>query len=86
MTTLETIMQQAEQLSVDEQLQLLARLAERVQRQHATSVLQPHTWISLRGLATYPFFGEDAQTWVSRSRQESEHRELPIIIVDELEL
>ena len=72
MTTLETVIKQAEQLSVDEQLQLLARLAERLRQQYPTAASPTYSWMSLRGLATYPYLGEDAQTWVSRSRQERE--------------
>jgi hypothetical protein len=74
MMTLETIMQQAEQLSADEQLQLLVRLAERLRWSYVPAVPQLPAWDGLRGLAPYPFLGEDAQAWVSRSRQESEHR------------
>ncbi|NJN68764.1 MAG: hypothetical protein HC884_19715 [Chloroflexaceae bacterium] len=72
--TLETILQQAEQLSADEQLQLLVRLAERLRWHYAPAAPQPPAWDALCGLASYPFLGEDAQVWVSRSRQESEHR------------
>ena len=72
MTTLETVIQQVEQLPVDEQLQLLARLAERLRQQYPTAAAPSYPWMSLRGLATYPYLGEDAQAWVSRSRQESD--------------
>jgi hypothetical protein len=72
MTTLETILQQTEQLPVDEQLQLLAHLAERLRQHYRMTAPPAHTWGSLHGLASYPFLGEDAQAWVSRSRQENE--------------
>ena len=33
-------------------------------------------WMEIRGIMPYPMCGEDAQAWVSRTRQESdEHRE-----------
>jgi hypothetical protein len=70
MTTLETVIQQAEQLPVDEQLQLLARLAERLRQQYPTAAAPTYPWMSLQGLATHPYLGEDAQAWVSRGRQE----------------
>jgi hypothetical protein len=73
MSTLETVIQQVEQLPVDEQLQLLIRLAERLRQQYPTAAVSPtYSWMSLRGLATYPYLGEDAQAWVSRGRQESD--------------
>ena len=72
MTTLEVIIEQAEQLPVDAQLQLLARLAERLHQQYAKAATPTYPWMSLRGLATHPYLGEDAQAWVSRSRQESD--------------
>jgi hypothetical protein len=71
MTSLETIIQQVEELSTAEQLRLLAHLAEHLRQPRQTDE-SPHTWERLRGLANYPFLGEDAQAWVSRSRQENE--------------
>ncbi|NJL03633.1 MAG: hypothetical protein HC911_01690 [Chloroflexaceae bacterium] len=72
MTTIETVIQQVAQLPIAEQLQLLARLTERL-RQHDTDAdPTTYSWMSLRGLVSYPYVGEDAQVWVARSRQEGD--------------
>lgn len=72
MTTIETVIQQAAQLPIDEQLQLLARLAERLRQHYPAADSTTYSWMSLRGLVPYPYLGEDAQVWVARNRQESD--------------
>jgi hypothetical protein len=72
MSSLETIIQQTEELPVEKQLQLLAHLAERLRQQYPAAAAPSYPWMRLQGLATHPYLGEDAQAWVSRSRQESE--------------
>jgi len=77
MTTsvLNEAIQKAKALTPDEQLRLIAHLAERVRV--TRSVSRPRRkWREIRGMAPDPLVGEDAQVWVSRSRRESvEHRE-----------
>jgi len=65
------VRRQAEHLSVEEQLQLIAYLAERI-RQAGQQPVPRRQWREVRGAAPYPLIddpvGEDAQEWVSRSR------------------
>jgi hypothetical protein len=70
-SVLQDLMRQVDQLSTDEQLQLLVYIAERA-RQGA----QRPKWSDLCGIAPDIMDGQDAQEWVSRTRREStEHRE-----------
>ena len=75
---LEMLLQQAGQLTPDEQLLLATRLIERA-RQAATTAAAPRRrrkWREIRGLAKPSLFGEDAQAFISRTRREdTEHRE-----------
>lgn len=65
---LEQIIEQADELTIDEQLQLIERLAHKAQKRQYRATRRH--WRDLRGIGTYPFLGEDAQAWVSRIRQE----------------
>jgi hypothetical protein len=70
--TLNELMVQANELTLDEQLRLAAYLVERVR----TGRPPRRKWREIRGLARPSLLGEDAQTWVSRTRGEAdEHRE-----------
>ena len=60
------------------------RLVERIVRDLAAPLtnhpdVQPVDWMSLRGIAPNLCENEDAQAWVTRTRQESdEHRKLQL--------
>jgi hypothetical protein len=56
-------------LSTDEQLELAALLVKRARRGKA---LPGRRWLDVVGTAPYPLTGEDAQDWVTRTRQEGE--------------
>ncbi|BAZ15466.1 hypothetical protein NIES4071_73380 [Calothrix sp. NIES-4071] len=72
---LEKILTEIGQLTPEEQLTVMGYLVERVKK-HVTQPQPKRKWSDLKGMAPYPLFGEDAQKWVSRTRQESsEHRE-----------
>lgn len=71
-TTLTAIVEQAEQLSLDEQLLLIAHLAHRVRRGNQTMPLC--RWRDIRGLLPPMSMGEDAQTGISRMRRESDEQ------------
>ena len=72
---LQALLKQAEQLTPEEQLELISRLADQLRIQ-TTSPKPQRKWSDLKGLAPYPLMGEDAQEWVSRTRREGdEHRE-----------
>ena len=69
------LIEKADALTPEEQWQLANHLVERVLRQMPGA--QPHRkWEDLIGLLPYPALGEDAQTYISRTRREGdEHRE-----------
>ena len=69
--TVMEIIRQAEVLAPEEQLHLIALLAGKAQ--HAYRQAPPRRkWCDICGAAPYPLTGEDAQAWVSRSRQEGD--------------
>lgn len=72
---LELLTEQSEQLSADEQLMLAMRLIERV-RQGAPAQPKPQQskWSDMHGVFAHPLAGEDAQAWVTRTRQEGDER------------
>lgn len=81
-TALDNVIEQADTLSVDEQLQLIAHLVERVRTSYPTSSDTSLTgtpplhrsWREIEGTVPYPALGEDAQEWVSRTRREGTER------------
>jgi hypothetical protein len=72
------VLRQAEQLPPGEQLELAARLVQRIQQLYRDD-LKPkrrRSWLEIAGSAPHPLPGEDAQDWVTRTRREGdEHRE-----------
>ena len=67
---LDQIIEQADELTVEEQLALIERLARKAQKRHHRTASR--RWHDIRGMATYPLLGEDAQVWVSRTRLEGD--------------
>ena len=59
-------------LSLAERLQLVELIVRRA-IPLTTTPSRLRQWSELRGVAVYPLLGEDAQQWVSRSRQEDRH-------------
>lgn len=75
MSLLEDLVKQAAALTPDEKLRLLAYLAENMRQTHQGSESR-RQWHEIKGTAPYPLFGEDAQSWISRTRHEGDlHRE-----------
>lgn len=72
---LQTIIEQVDQLPVATQLRLIAHLVKNVRQGHQAPVVR-RSWRDIRGLFPYPMFGEDAQAWVSRTRQESDSQRM----------
>jgi hypothetical protein len=68
---LDELIRRAERLSPEDRQRLLEHLS------HSVSTGRVHRqWREIRGEAAYPLLGEDAQTWVSRTRREGdEHRQ-----------
>ena len=72
---LEAILKQVQQLSNDERLELIQQVAEQM-KSGATEPKRKYKISEFRGMVKHPFFGEDAQEWVTRTRREGdEHRE-----------
>jgi hypothetical protein len=65
------ILKQAEALPLDEQMVLIARLAEH-NRRALRGDRPSRSWREARGIAPQSLFGEDAQAWVSRMRAEAD--------------
>lgn len=63
---LERLKEEIENLSLDEVRELLEYLQRRIRMG-----LPRRRWSEIAGKAPYPLAGEDAQQWVSRTRQES---------------
>lgn len=74
---LERIKQEADALNADEQLRLAAYLVERA-RSLLPEAQAGRKWRDLRGLYRHPMLGEDAQAWVTRTREDADNqREQP---------
>jgi hypothetical protein len=70
---LEKLIQETSELSVQEQLRLAAHLLERAS-EAVSAPAPPLKWQQISGLMPYPLVGEDAQTWVSRTRRDSDEQ------------
>ena len=70
MTVVE-IARQAELLPPEDQLYLIARLADKAQQVYRQSWPR-RKWRDICGAASYPLTDEDAQAWVSRARSEND--------------
>lgn len=71
---LDQLLQQVEQLTPEERLELIRQIAQGLKTSDRTLKAKPR-WSDLKGMAPYPMMGEDAQEWVSRTRREGdEHR------------
>ena len=73
-TTILELVKQAEQLSISEQIELAMRLMQNARAAIDMDATR-YSWIEVAGTAPYPLAGEDAQTWVTRTREESAHFE-----------
>ena len=58
-------------MTLEEQLELISYLAQKAQQTHLQA--QPKSkWREIRGLVKESALGENAQDWISRSRQEAD--------------
>ncbi|MCS6950908.1 MAG: hypothetical protein NZ520_10650 [bacterium] len=77
---MEKILQEVDQLTTEEVAELINRLQVRLK----TSTSHRRRWAEIAGKAPYPLTGEDAQTWVSRTRREADlQRQTKLGSVDE---
>lgn len=75
MTPYDDILNQTRRLTPDEQLRLIAYLSEQARLAKTQESDEPKRWEEMRGAAAYPLVAEDAQVWVSTSRQQDDsHR------------
>lgn len=68
---LSEILSKADLLSSDEQLQVIAALAEKARTSASSGGKHNSKWVDMAGLLPYPACGQDAQEYISKSRQES---------------
>ncbi|MBE2224838.1 MAG: hypothetical protein IAF02_25075 [Anaerolineae bacterium] len=71
MTLYNDVLRQADKLTSEEQLRLITYLAEQARKSVGSSPM-PRRWHEIRGAAAYPLMDEDAQNWVSRTREASD--------------
>ena len=73
---LNELMSKSEALNPEEKLQLMRYLSSHIKSDDNLTPKPAYKWREIQGKATYPLVGEDAQEWVSRTRQEAtENRE-----------
>ena len=65
------IARQAEALTPEERLHLIALLAGKAQQAYGVTAPR-RQWREICGAAPYPLAGEDAQAWVSHARREDD--------------
>lgn len=61
-------------LTADEQLCLIAELAEKARVSRVGESVPRRKWSDLIGILSYPACGEDAQLCISRSRREADDK------------
>ncbi len=71
--TLTHLIEQTETLTFDEQLRLATHLVERARKAHPRAARR-RKWREILGLVPYPLMGEDAQVWVSHTRQQADEQ------------
>ncbi len=73
--TLEELIEQAEQLSIAERLQLISRIAENLSHSEMPVSVNKYSITDFRGIASNQLSGIDAQNWVTELRQDWQERE-----------
>jgi len=68
---LNELKEKAAGLTPEENLELIAHLVRNV-RITPEVIIKRRRWREIYGKARYPLTGEDAQTWVTRTRKESD--------------
>lgn len=72
---LDSLLKQIDLLTADDQLRLVSYAAEKARRKMPLTKTR-RKWKDVCGMLPYPALGEDAQTYISRTRREGdEHRE-----------
>jgi hypothetical protein len=71
--TYKDLLEQIDTLQVEEKLRLAAYLLEGARRGLAQDK-PDRKWADVCGLYPYPMLGEDAQTWVTRTRRDGDEQ------------
>ncbi len=72
---LQQVLQEIEQLTPEEQLEVISHAAEQLKRRTALQTQSKRSWRELRGIAPNLLGGQDAQEWVNQLRREWDDRE-----------
>jgi hypothetical protein len=74
---LQQVLSDIDRLSPTDRIQVMTHVIESIKEYVPTEPVKSiRKWSDLRGMAMAPLMGEDAQEWVSRTRQEGdEHRQ-----------
>ena len=76
---LQKVLQDIDQLTLEEQFEVLNHTAEQLKRQAVTQNKPKRSWRELRGIAPNALDGQDAQEWVNQLRGEWDEREQRIV-------
>lgn len=72
---LQKVLQEIEQLTTEEQFEVISHVTEQLKRRTATRNQSKRSWRELRGIAPNILDGQDAQEWVNQLRSEWTERE-----------
>ncbi|EDZ92552.1 MULTISPECIES: hypothetical protein [Limnospira] len=72
---LKQVLQEIEQLTIEEQLEVISHATEQLKRRTLTQHNPKRSWQELRGIAPNLLNGQDAQEWVNQLRREWDERE-----------
>ncbi|PSB24028.1 hypothetical protein [Stenomitos frigidus] len=76
---LQQVLQEIEQLTSSEQLEVISHTTEQLKRRAVTQSKPKRSWRELRGIAPNVLNGQDAQEWVNQLRSEWDEREQRIV-------
>lgn len=72
---LKQVLQDIDQLTIEEQLEVISHATEQLKRRMLTQQNPKRSWQELRGIAPNLLNGQDAQEWVHQLRSEWDERE-----------
>ncbi|KAM3111728.1 hypothetical protein [Phormidesmis sp. 146-33] len=77
--SLQEVLQEIEQLTPEEQLEVISHAAEQLKRRAVAQTYSKRSWQELRGAAPNVLGGQDAQAWVNQLRREWDERENQVV-------
>lgn len=72
---LQQVLQEIEQLTPEEQLEVISHVTDQLKRRTVTQTKPKRSWRELRGIAPNVLNGQDAQEWINQLRNEWDERE-----------